>query len=56
VRALTAHRQRTAVSESTIAADIHQALDVHLDALSQIAFAFSPGISILFPALVVRFA
>jgi len=38
---LAAYRQGAPVSQPAIAADIHQALDVHLHALAQIAFDFS---------------
>src|SRR5262245_55015070 len=38
VRALTAHRQSAAMTQSAIGADVHQTLDVHLNSLSQIAF------------------
>jgi len=38
VRALTTNRQRSAVAQSPVATDIHQSLDVHLDALPQVAF------------------
>ena len=38
VRALAAHRQRAAMPQSAIAADVHQTLDVHLNALAQVAF------------------
>src|SRR3982751_6742716 len=31
VRSLTTHRQCTTVSQTAIAADVHQALDIHLD-------------------------
>src|ERR1043165_6020695 len=35
--ALSANRKTTAMSQATICADIHQALDVHLHALAEIA-------------------
>ena len=35
---LTAHRKRATMSQTAIAADIHQPLDIHLDALAKIAF------------------
>src|SRR5215813_3074388 len=38
---LAAHRQRTAMPETSIATDIHQALDIHLHALPQVAFDLS---------------
>ena len=38
VRALAAHRQSAAMTQAAISADVHQTLDVHLDALAQIAF------------------
>ena len=38
VRSLTAHRQSTTMTQATITTDVHQTLDVHLDALAQIAF------------------
>jgi hypothetical protein len=41
VSSLTAHRKRTPVSQTTIASDIHQPLDVHLDSFSKIAFDFT---------------
>src|SRR5262245_4844403 len=37
MRALAAHRQATAMTQSAIGADVHQTLDVHLNALAQIA-------------------
>jgi hypothetical protein len=37
MRALTANRQRSAVPQSPVATNIHQSLDVHLDALPQVA-------------------
>src|SRR5215475_9808030 len=44
VRALTTHRQSPAMTQSTISADVHQTLDVHLDALAQIAFDLALGL------------
>jgi hypothetical protein len=38
VRSLATNRERTAMSQAAIASDIHQTLDVHLNALAQIAF------------------
>src|SRR5690349_1949436 len=38
VRALSANGQRAAMAQAAIAADVHQALDVHLHALAQVAF------------------
>src|SRR5215211_1588820 len=38
VSSLAAHRQRATMSQTTIATDIHQPLDIHLDALAKIAF------------------
>jgi hypothetical protein len=38
VRSLATDRQRTTMSQAAIATDIHQSLDVHLNALAQIAF------------------
>src|SRR5687767_2933645 len=35
---LTANRQRAAMSQTSITSNVHQALDIHLDALPQIAF------------------
>src|ERR1041385_4643107 len=35
--ALTTHRQRTAMTQTAIAADVHQPLDVHLHAFAQVA-------------------
>src|SRR5262245_36044725 len=36
--ALTANRKSTTMPQSTIGADVHQALDVHLNALAKVAF------------------
>ena len=41
MRALASHRQRATMPESAIAPDIHQPLDVHLYALTQVAFNFA---------------
>src|SRR5690606_38883276 len=38
VRALTANRQRTAVTQAAVAAEVHQALDVHRNFTTQVAF------------------
>src|ERR1044072_7431585 len=38
VGSLATHRQSTTMSQTAIATDIHQTLDVHLDALAQVAF------------------
>ena len=38
VRALAAHRQALAVAQAAVAAEVHQALDVHRDLAAQIAF------------------
>src|SRR5437773_1697911 len=35
---LSADRQGPAMAQSPVASDIHQALDVHLDSLAQVAF------------------
>jgi hypothetical protein len=37
VRSLSAHGQRATMPQTAIAADVHQALDVHLNALAQVA-------------------
>src|ERR1044072_7767971 len=37
MRALAAHRQSTPMSQAAIRTDVHQTLDVHLNALAQIA-------------------
>src|SRR5262249_22856616 len=37
MRALAAHRQATPMTKSPICADVHQTLDVHLNALAQIS-------------------
>jgi hypothetical protein len=34
MRPLTPNRQRSAMPQATVAPDVHQSLDVHLDALS----------------------
>jgi hypothetical protein len=34
MRPLTPNRQRSAMPQATVATDVHQSLDVHLDALS----------------------
>src|SRR5688572_9278537 len=39
--ALSTNRQRTAMTQPSIASDIHQSLDVHLDSLPQVAFNFT---------------
>src|SRR6185369_3396654 len=41
VSALTPHRQSTAMTQAPIRADVHQALNVHLDALAEIALDFT---------------
>jgi hypothetical protein len=41
MRSLTTNRQGTAVTKSTIATDIHQTLDVHLNALAEVALNLS---------------
>src|SRR5258705_854990 len=41
VRPLSAYRQSATMAQSAIRANVHQALDIHLDALSQVAFDFS---------------
>src|SRR6185436_4760729 len=41
VRALAAHRQPPAMPQSAIRADVHQPLDVHLNAFAQIALDLS---------------
>src|SRR6185436_12005480 len=38
VRALASHRQSAPVTQAAVRADVHQTLDVHLNALAQIAF------------------
>lgn len=38
MRALTTNRQCATMSEPAIAANVHQSLDVHLDALAEVAF------------------
>src|SRR6185503_4538988 len=38
VCSLASHRQAAAVTQSAIASDVHQAFDVHLDLLAQVAF------------------
>jgi len=38
MRPLAPHRQAAAMPQAAIGANVHQALDVHLDALAQIAF------------------
>jgi hypothetical protein len=38
---LAPNRQRTAVAKTTITTDIHQTLNVHLNALAEIALNFS---------------
>src|ERR687894_516515 len=37
VRALAAHGEAAAVAQAAVAADVHQPLDVHLDALAEVA-------------------
>src|SRR3954463_13153604 len=37
MRALAAHGQPTAMAQAAVATDVHQTLDVHLDALAQVA-------------------
>src|SRR5690606_30493896 len=37
MRALAAHRQRPAMAQAAVAAEVHQALDVHRDLAAQIA-------------------
>jgi hypothetical protein len=39
--ALTTHGQRATMPQPAIATDVHQALDVHLHTLAQVAFNFS---------------
>ncbi len=41
MRSLSTNRQRAAMTQTTIATDVHQALDVHLHALAQVAFNLS---------------
>src|SRR5437588_11053070 len=41
VRALAANRKPTAMPQSAIRADVHQTLDVHLNALAKVAFDFA---------------
>src|SRR6185295_14193263 len=41
VRTLATHRQRTTMSQTAIATDVHQTLDVHLNALAQVALDLS---------------
>src|SRR5215510_5006530 len=41
VGTLATHRQRTTMSQTAIAADVHQTLDVHLNALAQVALDLS---------------
>src|ERR1041384_5351707 len=41
VRTLATHRQRTTMSQTAIATDVHQTFDVHLNALAQVAFDLS---------------
>src|SRR5205085_3030148 len=41
VRALAANGQPTTMAQSAICADVHQTLDVHLNALAKIAFYLS---------------
>src|SRR6478672_4151400 len=41
MRALTTHRKSATMAEPTISANIHQTLDVHLNALAQVAFDFT---------------
>jgi hypothetical protein len=43
VRALTADRQSATVPQPSIASDIHQSLDVHLDSLAQVALNLALG-------------
>jgi hypothetical protein len=43
VSALTANRQGTTMAQAAIATDVHQAFDVHLDSLTQIALNFTLG-------------
>jgi hypothetical protein len=38
MRALPAHRETTTMTKATVAADVHQTLDVHLDTLAKVAF------------------
>jgi hypothetical protein len=38
VRPLPAHRKTTPMTQPAIGADVHQTLDVHLNALAQVAF------------------
>jgi hypothetical protein len=53
VGALTAHRQVAAVAQATVAAEVHQALDVHLHFAAQVAFDGEVGVDMLadLPAL-----
>ena len=37
MRSLSANRQRTAMPQSSVTTNVHQALDVHLDSLAEIA-------------------
>jgi hypothetical protein len=41
VSSLTAHGQRATMSQTAIATDVHQSLDVHLDAFAKVAFDFT---------------
>src|SRR5712671_580992 len=41
VRALSANRKSASMPQATIRPDVHQALDVHLNPLAQIAFDFA---------------
>src|SRR6266851_4530930 len=41
MRALAPHRQAAAMPQAAIGANVHQALDVHLDSLAQVAFDFA---------------
>jgi hypothetical protein len=38
---LSSHRQGTAMTQSTVATDVHQSFDVHLDPLAQVSFNFT---------------
>jgi hypothetical protein len=38
VCSLASHRQASAVTQSPIASDVHQAFDIHLDLLAQVPF------------------
>src|SRR6185503_4283066 len=43
VGSLSTNRQSATMTQAAISADVHQALDIHLDALAQVAFDFALG-------------